>query len=124
MAAVMTTDAEVDAMFENRKDGRIRMEEMAAAVAKLTAKEEQAVGHVYQYKYITFSFGRVSESGRTSVWTCRNAKSGTILGTVAWYGPWRQYCFYPSSIKALVFSAGCLQDIQHFLAMCQKEHGK
>ena len=64
------------------------------------------------YQYLIFV--EVPNPGRkTSVWECRNKNSQTVLGTVSWYGPWRQYCYFPS-IQA-VYSAGCLQDITHFI---------
>jgi len=36
--------------------------------------------------------------------------SGAELGSIKWYGPWRQYCFYPAS--ATIFNTGCMNDIQ------------
>jgi len=39
-----------------------------------------------------------------------NITSGGELGLIAWYGPWRQYCFFPQD--GTVWSGGCLHDIQ------------
>jgi len=41
----------------------------------------------------------------------RNAK--IVIGTIKWYGPWRQYCFYP--VSDTVWSAGCLEGVFEFL---------
>jgi hypothetical protein len=38
-----------------------------------------------------------------------NRRHDDLLGTIRWYGPWRQYVFEPMSA---VFSAGCLEEIQ------------
>ena len=39
---------------------------------------------------------------------------GERLGTIRWYGPWRQYCFFPE--PDTVWSAGCLADVQTAIA--------
>lgn len=70
-----------------------------------------------RYQYIHFV--RVGEKPKTSVWSCRNNRSGGELGTVEWYGPWRQYCFLPSGPS--VYSDGCLQDIQTFIEQIKKD---
>lgn len=67
-----------------------------------------------QYKYIHFV--EVKKKPKTSVWECRNNSSGDCLGIVKWYGPWRQYCFFPTPIDGLVFNAACLKNICHFIA--------
>ena len=63
------------------------------------------------FKYI--SFKKIEDKAKTSVWSCRNNKSGSELGVVKWYGPWRQYCYFPT-VQA-VYSAGCLEDIKVFI---------
>lgn len=60
-------------------------------------------------------FVETEKKGRTSVWAVVNIKSGTTLGLIKWYGPWRQYCFLPTSHLELVFSSGCLDDINKFI---------
>jgi len=64
-----------------------------------------------EYKYIHFDL--VAQKRKTSVWSCRNNASGEEIGRVQWYGPWRQYCFYPAWDS--VFSMGCLDDIRNFI---------
>lgn len=65
-----------------------------------------------EYKYLVFVKSD-KKPGKTSVWECRNAKSGTTLGLVKWYGAWRQYCYFP--VVQAVYSAGCFDDITHFI---------
>lgn len=55
----------------------------------------------------------IEEKPKTSVWGCLNTKSDDMLGIVKWYGPWRQYCFFP--MADCVFSKGCLEDINQFI---------
>ena len=42
-----------------------------------------------------------------------NARSGAELGSIEWYGPWRQYVL--TSHAGVVWSAGCLADVQDFM---------
>ena len=55
----------------------------------------------------------------TAMYAIRNLKSNDLLGNVEWYGAWRQYCFQPE--EGCVFSAGCLKDIEAFLAALMAE---
>ena len=70
-----------------------------------------------EYKYIRFV--KINEKPKTSVWSCLNKSSGTELGTVGWYAPWRQYCFF-NRVQA-VYSAGCLNDIADFIKSAMEE---
>jgi hypothetical protein len=47
---------------------------------------------------------------------------GTKLGYIDWYGPWRQYCFYPAG--QTLWSLGCLDDIATFLTDLKDERKK
>lgn len=49
---------------------------------------------------------------KTSVWEICNT-TGSLLGSVKWFGRWRQYCFSPSVMTT--FNAECLNDIARFL---------
>jgi len=64
-----------------------------------------------EYKYIRFTW--VMDKPKTSVWHCRNKRNEGILGTIEWYGPWRQYCFFP--VSTTVFNVSCLSDINDFI---------
>jgi len=48
--------------------------------------------------------------------------AGDSIGTVAWYGPWRKYCFFPH--VNTVFEQDCLRDIADFIEKETKEHKK
>lgn len=64
-----------------------------------------------EYKYIYFA--KVEDKPKTSVWSCHNQRSNDCLGEVRWYGPWRQYCFFPA--PGCVFNVTCLANINHFI---------
>ena len=65
------------------------------------------------FKYIKFV--KVEQKPKTSVWECKNNRSGDVLGKVGWYGPWRQYCYFPEPYIEAVYSVGCLDDIEQFI---------
>lgn len=66
-------------------------------------------------KYIEFKLlerkGKVT--GSTDVYQVIGVKTQEILGTISWYGPWRQYVFWPHDNT--VWSADCLTTVDGFL---------
>ena len=72
------------------------------------------------FKYIYFE--RDTENYKhfkTSVWVCKNKRSGDVLGIVRWYSQWRQYCFYPE--PHTVFNYDCLQNIRTFMKQLRRK---
>ncbi len=70
-----------------------------------------------EFKYITFEWhGR---KGKTDVWGIYSKSQGTLLGTIEWYGAWRQYCFFPNSLT--VWNTGCLNDVCSFIKVKMQE---
>lgn len=66
-------------------------------------------------------FEEVPNDGRkTRRWVIENRKYGSELGVIEWYGAWRQYV--ATFHEVAVFSAGCLKDIQEFLARQNADH--
>lgn len=57
---------------------------------------------------------------RTSEWRILNAKHGSDLGHVEWYGPWRRYTF--TAAPGAIFDAECLREIAGFLERKNAEH--
>lgn len=72
-----------------------------------------------QYLHFTDS---PSKSGKTVVSLVTSVSSGDLLGQVAWYGPWRQYCFYPAS--STVWNVGCLEAVNTKIADLMMERRK
>lgn len=48
---------------------------------------------------------------KTRMWSVESKRWGDNLGTIQWYGRWRQYVVHADAI----FNAGCLKDITQFL---------
>lgn len=65
-----------------------------------------------EYKFIHFKV--IRELPKTKVWGIFNNRTKVQLGGVAWYPPWRQYCFYGADTNS-VFNVGCLNDIIDFM---------
>jgi len=62
-------------------------------------------------KYMEFS--KIGSTGKTDIWDILSKSSGFILGTIKWYGAWRQYCFFPSA--NCVFNTDCMDDIKKMI---------
>jgi hypothetical protein len=61
-----------------------------------------------------------SPTKKTKVVNVVNARDGTILGQIKWWGAWRKYCFF-LSFGYLVFDSGCLQEIIEEMNRLMKE---
>jgi hypothetical protein len=46
---------------------------------------------------------------KTAIIYVRSKSSSDVLGEIRWYGPWRQYTFWPSG--ETIFNKGCMLDI-------------
>lgn len=55
----------------------------------------------------------VSSSGKTARVSVHSVRSGQLLATIAWYGPWRQYTFQP--VDGTVWNNGCLATITRYV---------
>jgi len=51
----------------------------------------------------------VESKPKTDVFTVFSRSSLEELGTIKWYAPWRQYCFFP--LEGTVWSRGCLDEV-------------
>lgn len=71
-------------------------------------------------KYMEFD--KVGDTGKTEIWNILSKSSGFILGQIKWYGPWRQYCFYPSPY--CVFNNTCMSDVQKFIKNLMEDRRK
>lgn len=69
-----------------------------------------------QKQYIDFKVIKpfIHNTKRLTV-TCAiiSLSSGEQLGIIKWYGPWRQYCFYPNDDT--LWNDGCLENVQSIL---------
>lgn len=68
-------------------------------------------------------FARHELGGRKTpiVYVC-SKRTGAALGQIRWYGPWRQFCFYPE--PATIFNKGCMVEIQNQIGLLHEERGR
>ena len=62
--------------------------------------------------YLVFTEDKDYSKGRkTKRWVVTSVR-GSQLGSVMWYGAWRQFCFFPA--KSTIFNTDCLTEIADF----------
>jgi hypothetical protein len=77
----------------------------------------------YETKYLRFYFICNSKSGKTNIYWITTVRDGTNIGTIYYYGKWRQYIFAPST--ETIWNKTCLSEIITFLnSVNQKEEEK
>jgi hypothetical protein len=64
--------------------------------------------------WIKFVEVNLRDGRKTQVWAVLTTDGKFCLGRVAWYSPWRKYCFFPSD--KTVFEEDCMLKI---LQWCQ-----
>lgn len=67
----------------------------------------------FQGKWIEFVEVTTNKDKKTKQFNVINRESRIFLGTVKWFGNWRQYSFFPQ--PNMVFERQCLMDIAHFI---------
>lgn len=74
----------------------------------------------YETRYLAFVKLASVAKIKTDVWDVRSVtRPGLVLGQVRWYGPWRQYCFWPA--RETVFNRECLESIESFIGKLMEE---
>ncbi|KKL56525.1 hypothetical protein LCGC14_2244500 [marine sediment metagenome] len=71
----------------------------------------------YHSEYLDFK--ELVTTNRTKVYDVRSKRDGVSLGTIQWYGKWRQYCFYPK--PETIFNRQCLHDIVDIMDLLMKK---
>ena len=79
-------------------------------------------GDVVKGENVAFRRTGLSKSGRTAVWEVLGAPDDVHIGIVSWYGPWRQYCFFPAD--RTVFEKVCLAQIAQFCLELTTMHAR
>ena len=79
---------------------------------------------IMETKYLQFVETFPHEGHKTTVIMVHSRGQGSCLGTISWYGPWRQYCFSP--FPNCVFNNSCLKDVSDMLdrLMAEKKAGE
>lgn len=74
------------------------------------------------FKYFCVRAGKNRDKAkRTFVYDIVDLRNGK-LGVVKWFGPWRQYCFYPAADT--VWNTDCMKDVQDFLSRLKQARSK
>ena len=71
-------------------------------------------------EYIVFRL--LKKYPKTDHYSVINKRSDDILGWIKWYGPWRQYCFFP--LHCTIFNRDCMQYIIDFIQKLMEERKK
>ena len=58
-------------------------------------------------------FVQMADTGKTRVWDVVTRDGGGVLGSVKWFGRWRQYSFFPK--PDTIYESVCLGDIAAFM---------
>jgi len=65
---------------------------------------------IKETKYLIFNAESI-KGRKTKIIHIINKSSTNEIGTIEWYGSWRQYCFMPSLEFDTVWNNTCLTDI-------------
>lgn len=63
-------------------------------------------------------FTEIDDTGKTKVYQVTSV-SGSKLGQVRWYGPWRKYTFMPEA--QTIFDVKCLGEVRNFINGLMRE---
>ena len=75
---------------------------------------------IHETKYLIFSVEKL-QGKKTKLIRIINKSSYDELGTIEWYGAWRQYCFIPTDHIETVWNNDCLTDIIFVINKLMKE---
>ena len=68
-------------------------------------------------KYLEFRV--IGEKPKTKVYGVFETRTGDLIGTIYWWGRWRQYVFEPD--EETIWSWDCLQTISEFIKKLMDE---
>lgn len=75
---------------------------------------------IKETKYLVFATEKI-EGRKTKIVHIINKSNTNELGTIEWYGNWRQYCFMPSLEFDTVWNNTCLTDVILVINQLMKE---
>lgn len=71
-------------------------------------------------KYLKFEL--IEEKPKTKVYAVVSKMHNNQLGTIKWFGRWRQYSFWPD--EETIWNKDCLKEIEDFLINLMGERKK
>ena len=72
---------------------------------------------IKETKYLVFE--ELPTKTKTRYVNVINIRSGNFIGEIKWYGPWRQYCFFPD--MDTVWNPKCLDDVNAVIRELMEE---
>jgi hypothetical protein len=69
-------------------------------------------------KYLSFRLVPSRPGAKTGRWEVVSQSSGVVLGTIKWYGAWRQYCFFPEG--QTLYNVDCLVAVADRVETCNR----
>lgn len=67
-----------------------------------------------KYKFFSIHENDLGSGGKME-YVIISRSQGLRLGDIAWYAPWRKWCFFPGKFAETVWSDGCLRDVLDFM---------
>ena len=63
---------------------------------------------------------QVVEGKKTLLTKVYSRRNGALLAEIKWYGPWRQYCFFPN--PHTIWNPACLKEVNDVIETLMKRH--
>ena len=73
-------------------------------------------------KHLTFKI--IEHKPKTKVYNVISNYDNSLLGSIYWYGKWRQYIFEPDILAKSIWSWDCLLEIVEFIQRIMKRNNK
>jgi hypothetical protein len=72
-------------------------------------------------EYVAFTLDTTASSDRkTELWHVRATRDHALLGTIKWFGRWRQYAFFPE--PGTIYNPDCLKLIGSHCQSLTRRH--
>lgn len=68
-----------------------------------------------QSRYLRFELAEQA-ARKTERLLIYSQRTGTLLAEIKWFGPWRQYAFFPNAAADTVWNPECLVDVTKAIA--------
>ncbi len=72
-----------------------------------------------RYKYFQIEPQEKKPGRKTREYLIINHSQGAEIGSIKWYGSWRQYCVFFE--EGTIWSSGCMDDVKDFMKRLKEE---
>jgi len=73
----------------------------------------------FKSSHLWFKDDGPSKGGKTRIFNVFGSHH-ILIGHVKWYGPWRQYCFFP--LDSTLYNKDCMRQLADFTELVTREH--